>query len=395
MLGGSRRTALKLHDRADELLRHIAAPSAPVSDAVTELIDSMGDYDEDAGEVITEAAKQVLVFTFMRGYTLRLASEQPIEVPLPDEDPTACVLELMAPAVDDTWFYAHAFPQGPKVWEKLTQAFAPVANSMLLEDQPDGPIFPTEVIDQMLRAGYMGAQVDEGFQLRPVYRDEEEVELDPTIDSAFAKDLLAVRNDWEARVTHHEDIEEPNRLAILSASAGATVALGGLGAAFIDQFSDATPTLTKPDGSEKPDRIVQFAQALTEAQAVEAAYRVATWGMISELGAFFWRPNYELEMDECAKAFEFRNVYESEVPSLGEPVPKGATAEAPVVRMYGLMKGTLVRMIGAAIDEPIDPDDLFIGMQLPNWIDQFHEGLSVANERLNQLAPEGLPIWEG
>jgi hypothetical protein len=50
MLGGSRRAALKLHDRADELLREIAAPSAPVADAIVELIDAMGDFDEDAGE---------------------------------------------------------------------------------------------------------------------------------------------------------------------------------------------------------------------------------------------------------------------------------------------------------------------------------------------------------
>ena len=47
MLGGSRRAELKLHDRADQLLRELAAPSAPVSEAIEELIDAMGDYDED------------------------------------------------------------------------------------------------------------------------------------------------------------------------------------------------------------------------------------------------------------------------------------------------------------------------------------------------------------
>jgi hypothetical protein len=214
------------------------------------------------------------------------------------------------------------------------------------------------------------------------------------LKSPFAQDLLAVRSDWEDRVAHHPDIEEPNRLAILSASAGATVALGGLGTVFIDQFSNAKPTLTKPDGSEKPDRIVQFARALTEAHAVEAAYRVATWGLLSELGAFFWHPNYEIEMHECAKAFEFQNVYEGQVPALGEPVAKDASTEDQVERRSKLIKGTLVCMIGAVIDEPIDWDDLFVGMHLPSWIEQFHEGLDVADQRLKQLAPEGLPIWE-
>jgi hypothetical protein len=50
-------------------------------------------------------------------------------------------------------------------------------------------------------------------------------------------------------------------------------------------------------------------------------------------------------------------------------------------------------MIGAAINEPIDWDDSMLGMHLPNWVNQFYEGLGVANERVKQLAPEGLPIW--
>ena len=217
---------------------------------------------------------------------------------------------------------------------------------------------------------------------------------DRRLKSPFAQDLLAIRADWEGRVAEYADLEEPNRLAILSASAGATVALGGLGSAFIDAFSDSSPMLPKPDGAEVPDRIVQFAHALTEPRPVEAAYRVATWGLISEFGAFFWRPNYELEMHGCAKAFEFRNLYEGGMPPLGEPLPEDASTEEQVERRSRLLKGTFVCMVAAAIDEPVDFGDLFIGMQLPNWTEQFHEGLDVANERLTQLAPEGLPIWE-
>lgn len=214
------------------------------------------------------------------------------------------------------------------------------------------------------------------------------------LKSPFARSLLAIRGEWEERVAHHPDIEEPNRLAILSASAGATVALGGLGTVLIDQFSDSDPKLILPDGREMPDRIVQLAQALTEPLATEAAYRVATWGLISEHGAYFWRPNYEIEMYECAKAFELRNDYEGQVPAFGEPVPKDASTEEQAERRATLIRGTLVCMIGAAIDEPIDWDDSFVAMHLPAWIEQFHEGLDVASERLKQLAPQGLPIWE-
>lgn len=202
MLGGSRRTALKLHERADELLRELGASSAPVTDSIMGLLDAMGDYDEDAGEVITEAAKDIIKFTFMRGYTLRLASDRPIEVPMPDEDPSVCASKFMARADDDAWFYGEAFPQGPKVWERLVQSFAPVANAMLLEEQPDGPIFPSEVIDHVLRAGYMGGHVDEWFQLRPMYRDE------------------------LSDATHLTEHDEPGRSAVMPADKAPATRLG-------------------------------------------------------------------------------------------------------------------------------------------------------------------------
>jgi hypothetical protein len=217
---------------------------------------------------------------------------------------------------------------------------------------------------------------------------------DRRLKSPFAQHLLASRSDWEDRVAQYSDIEEPNRVVILSASAGATVAFGGLGSHWIEQFRDADVMLPKPDGTEVADHVVQFAHALAEPSAIEAAYRVATWGLISELGAFFWRPNYELEMHECAKAFEFRNDYEGQVPALGEPVPKDASIEERAHRRHSLNKGTLLCMIGAAIGEPLDWDDMFVGVHVPIWLDQFSEGLDVADERLKQLSPQGLPIWE-
>lgn len=51
--------------------------------------------------------------------------------------------------------------------------------------------------------------------------------------------------------------------------------------------------LPLPDGRERPDRVVQFAHSLDDGSGVEAANRVATWGLIAELSVFFWRPNYE------------------------------------------------------------------------------------------------------
>jgi hypothetical protein len=213
------------------------------------------------------------------------------------------------------------------------------------------------------------------------------------LKTPFAKDLLAVREDWEDHVAHHEGIEEPNRIVVLSASAGATVALGTFGSALIEGTKEMQVMLPLPDGRERPDRVVQFAQSLDEVESIEAAYRVATWGLIAELGVFFWRPNYELEMHECAEAFEFRNVYEGEAPALGEPVDRDASDDVKGKRLASLIKGTLVGMIGAAVDEPIGRDDLTVGMYISRWREQYFEGLDVSQERLKQLAPEGLPIW--
>jgi hypothetical protein len=213
--------------------------------------------------------------------------------------------------------------------------------------------------------------------------------------TTFGKTLLSIRESWERQIAGCDVVEAPNRIVLLSASAGATVALGGYGAYLIDQFGGEPDSLTNARGEAVPDRIVQFAQALSQRpEAIEAAYRVSTWALVSEMGVFYWRPNYDIEMHECAKAFEFRNAYEAEVPALGEPRENDASVEGLADREYQLVKGSLVCMIGAALDEPIDWDDVFVSMHFENWQGQFNEALSVASERTTQLAPDGLPIWE-
>jgi hypothetical protein len=116
--------------------------------------------------------------------------------------------------------------------------------------------------------------------------------------------------------------------------------------------------------------------------------------MVSQQGAFYWRPNYELEMHHCAEALEFRNEYEGELPAIGSPGPKDAPDEERGALAYALEKGSLRCMVSAALDEPIASDDMFLRMQAPNWHHHFNEASSVTRERSLQLAPEGLPIWE-
>jgi hypothetical protein len=170
MLGRTNRVALKLHERADEHLHEVGAPSTPVADKVVEFLDAMGDYDEDADLIISDAARSVLTFTVMRGYALRMASQEPLHFEMPEEQPGDCLISLASIALDDdAWFFSSAFPQGAAVWERLTVAFAAVAERILLANQPDGPTWPGKVIDDTLRLGYMARCVDEWFSLTPAY----------------------------------------------------------------------------------------------------------------------------------------------------------------------------------------------------------------------------------
>jgi hypothetical protein len=170
MRRGSRKQALELYDRSEELAREITAPSDAISGVVANLLQELGDYDEAADVAITEEAKRILMFTFLRGYAWRLASDVAVDVPMPDgdaSDPGACLLGLMDLGHDDAWFFRHAFPQGDNVWFRLAVPFHSLTVAMLHEDDHDAPIWPMEVIDDLLRTGYLGGHVDQWFHLEP------------------------------------------------------------------------------------------------------------------------------------------------------------------------------------------------------------------------------------
>jgi hypothetical protein len=112
------------------------------------------------------------------------------------------------------------------------------------------------------------------------------------------------------------------------------------------------------------------------------------------MAVFFWRPNYEYEMAELAEVFGFSNIFEETVVAIGEPVADPGDVDQVADRLHELVKGSLVCMVASALNEEIDPDDPIVAMHVPRWFEQFKEGTEVASERLKQLAPDGLPIWE-
>lgn len=211
----------------------------------------------------------------------------------------------------------------------------------------------------------------------------------------FGRNLLAINQRWDQYVAAADLEEDANRVVLRSALAGSTVALGAYEHAVLCNFRSHDPVLPAPHLPEpKYDRIVQFAQALEDPSAIEAAYRVVVWGLVAEYAVYFWRPNYEYEIHACEVVFGFRNLYESTPVAFGHPTPAGATEDQKADRLAAVAKACLYGMISAALDEPVEPENSFINMHLPTWTSEFAEGSVVGGERLKQLAPDGIPIWE-
>jgi hypothetical protein len=205
--------------------------------------------------------------------------------------------------------------------------------------------------------------------------------------------LTAIHTKWEARIAQETGIEDPNRVVLLSASAGAVVTLGTYATVVREYLKKSSDWLEDASGELQPDWLVQFARSLDHEASIEAAYRVITWALVAEMAVFFWQPNYEFEMCECAKAFEFTNVHEGEVAALGQALSESASDMEKGTRLHNLSKGTLACAIRAALDANVPTDDPFLNLHFPSWFELFLEGRSVASERLSQLAPDGLPIW--
>lgn len=210
----------------------------------------------------------------------------------------------------------------------------------------------------------------------------------------FGKRVLAVHEQWQNTIRWPPDpvvLEEPNFICMMAATAGATVALGGYGMYLRDHIGGNSREL---EAQGVHDPTVRLAGSFDEYEAVEAAWRVVAWALLADQAAFFWRPNYLRELNECAAAFGFDNDYEKRVIAYGSPDGDKDVVEDEVERTMKLIRGSLISMIGASSGVDLDPDDVWIGIVTPAWSEQFLEGRKVANEYISQIAPEGLPIWE-
>jgi hypothetical protein len=207
--------------------------------------------------------------------------------------------------------------------------------------------------------------------------------------------ILTLHSSVERLLEEATGLNDPQRCVLLSAAAGAAVTVGAFGDDQIKRHRDSVEYLPTNTGELDPDRHVQFAKALDHGQAAaaERAYRVVTWALVADMAVHLWRPNYDLEIAECAQTFGLSNVYETTIVNLGRP-GDDESEDAEADRRYDLVKGTLICMIAAALDEEIDPEDPLVLLGIDVWTPYFGAGLETAGQCLSQLAPDGLPIWK-
>ena len=199
--------------------------------------------------------------------------------------------------------------------------------------------------------------------------------------AAFAKELFAVHEGWERRIDSSTRDERTLAL-LLSAAAGATVAFGAHAAMLREEIAGAG------GAASYSDPVARFVRALDKRGAIEAAYRVAVWALVSEFAANVWPEDHEHEVGKCEIVLGFQNIYEESAVAYGQPGPRGATQEQEVERMYDLLKATLYGMISAALDEPVEPEDDQVNEHMDEWVEQFEAGINAGAERMETLAPD-------
>jgi hypothetical protein len=200
-------------------------------------------------------------------------------------------------------------------------------------------------------------------------------EGDPT--EAFADELFAAHEGWESRIDRSAR-DETTRALLLSATAGATVAFGAHAAMLREMVIEGSI----PSG----DRVARFAQALDDRRAIEAAYRVVVWALVSEFAANLWPDEHEHEIGKCEIVFGFENLYEESAVAYGQP-SEGDSEEEQLDRMYDLVKATLYGMISAALGEDVLPEDASVNEHIDTWVERFEAGIDAGAERLEELAP--------
>ena len=197
---------------------------------------------------------------------------------------------------------------------------------------------------------------------------------------AFARELFAVHEGWERRIDSAAR-DDRTRALLLSGAAGATVAFGAHAAMLREEVAGAGGA----GGSS--DIVTRFARSLDNRRAIEAAYRVAVWALVSEFASNIWADDHEHEIGKCEVVFGFQNLFEETAVAYGQPAPAGATQDQEMQRMFDLLEAALYAMISAALDEPVEPGDDAIDEHMETRVEQFEAVIDAGAERMEARAP--------
>jgi hypothetical protein len=247
--------------------------------------------------------------------------------------------------------------------------------------------------------------------------------------------LVKVSETWEAamvaRSVDRPEWPEYYTLGIRCSSAAATVALGPLLTVVEDKWRGAEMPATEVQAIEDAvtkglmcpqarardldGPLIEFANCLERPGAVEACYRVVVWAYLTSWVPFIWSDpeeyeagvwhdeehQYDEQMDRFEEIFGVDGPHERAVRDAGRRLVGPASDDDRAAWEANRLEGCLNGMIAAALAKPdthFGPLSYLVLSQLGEpWIDQWSEGSKVLAERLDQLAPEGLPgpdeVW--
>ena len=166
--------------------------------------------------------------------------------------------------------------------------------------------------------------------------------------------LVAAHERWAETIAQSPHRDEPQGIVLASAAAGATVALGAFGTV-VEELSRGKAKTISGINAELDDHIVAFGHAIRGPIPAEAAWRVVVWTLVAEQAVFYWRPNYDIEMDVVASVFGADSIYEQTVIEYGRPVASHASDDERSGRLYRWMQTSLYGVVSAALDRPVEP----------------------------------------
>ena len=200
--------------------------------------------------------------------------------------------------------------------------------------------------------------------------------------------LVAIHKRYERELRFPTD-ELPDWWTIVvlrSAAAGAAVGLGELERAAWPAGGSSGGVLKLVTG----DPTLEVLPRLLDWDATRLSYRCWLWAYTAEITAGLWSERYESEMQAAARLFHTENADEQRITSLGRDLAAAPAEDKE--QLASFRSSVLEALASAAFGRELAADPDWIASMWPKWLPFYRRGRQIADERLKQLATQGLHL---